>query len=298
MKDIYIDRLKKGRGCKMSICDDIKRKYVRLSKGQRKVAQFVIDNPTVIATQIASEVGRLADVSESTVIRFCYAMDYSGFSELQDKLRAYLIDKGEIAAEKKQISTKRLKNQFGAEIVKQDIAGISKTFNELNEQDIQEVILELHHSNRIHILGFRQSAPAAFWMYNNLSMLREQVFFVQHEAETIAQQLAMMDEDSLLFVISLDDEYEDVLTTVEIAKRKNVKIVAIRDKALKNRVEPAKSVLLVPSAQEGGATCTIAIFSLLHLLVEAMVNQNPQHYHAFRQKNEWTTADSNLIAIG
>lgn len=281
----------------MSICDDIKRKYVRLSKGQRKVAQFVVDNPAIIATQIASEIGRLADVSESTVIRFCYAMDFSGFSELQDKMKAYLIDKGELSAEKKPIPIKRLKSQFGAEIVKQDIVGISKTFNELNEQVVQKVVHELHNSSRIHVLGFRQSAPAAFWMYDNLSMLREQVFFIQHDAETIAQQLAMMDEDSLLFIISLDDEYEDILTTVEIAKRKNVKIIAIRDKVLKSMEEPANSVLLVPYVQEGSTTCTIAIFSLLHLLVEAMVNQNPQHYYTFRQKNK-ETAESNLISIG
>ena len=77
----------------MSICDSIRKKYIRLSKGQRKVAQFVIDNPNIIATQVASEVGRQAGVSESTVIRFCYAMDLSGFSELQQKVKDYLVEK-------------------------------------------------------------------------------------------------------------------------------------------------------------------------------------------------------------
>ena len=124
----------------MCICEEIKRKYIRLSKGQRKVAQFVVDNPNVVATHIASEVGRLADVSESTVIRFCYAMDLSGFSELQEKIRGYLINKGEIAETKKIAPSKKGKNSLGADIVKQDITGITKTFNELNEQSLEEVI--------------------------------------------------------------------------------------------------------------------------------------------------------------
>ena len=287
----YIEKRRDG---KLSICDDIKRKYIRLSKGQRKVAQFVMDNPNVVATQIASEVGRLADVSESTVIRFCYAMDLSGFSELQDQIKAYLIDRGEMTPVKKALPTKKLKNQLGADIVKRDLAGISKTFNELVEEDVAQVVQQLHNAKRIHFLGFRQSAPAAFWLYNNISMLREQVFFIQHEADKIAQQLAMMDEQSLLVVTSLDEEYEDVATTVEIAKRKNVQVVAIRDKALQT-LEPADTVLYVPSAQEGGATCTIAIYALLHVLVEEMVAQEPKKYEKY--KKQAANSQPNLIAI-
>ncbi|MEK4626904.1 MAG: MurR/RpiR family transcriptional regulator [Solibacillus sp.] len=282
----------------MCICEEIKRKYIRLSKGQRKVAQFVVDNPNVVATHIASEVGRLADVSESTVIRFCYAMDLSGFSELQEKIRGYLINKGEIAETKKIAPSKKGKNSLGADIVKQDITGITKTFNELNEQSLEEVIQQLHKAKRVHFLGFRQSAPAALWIYNNLSALRDQVFFIQHEADKIAQQLAIMDEDSLLFVISLNDEYEDIVTTVEIAKRKNVKIVAIRDKKLVSMKEPANEVLIVQSALEGGATRTIAIYALLHVLVESMVQQNPQQYEKFRQKKREVINIENISALG
>ncbi|MEK3763866.1 MULTISPECIES: MurR/RpiR family transcriptional regulator [unclassified Solibacillus] len=278
----------------MSICNDIKKRYIRLSKGQRKVAQFVIDNPNVVATQIASEVGRLADVSESTVIRFCYAMDLSGFSDLQDKVKGYLMEKGETVEAKKAIAKNRIRQQIGADIVKQDIAGISKTFNELKERDVEEVIQLLHQSKRIHFLGFRHSEPAAFWMFSNLKMLRDQVYFIEHETEKIAQQLAFMDENSLLFIISLDDEYEDLATTVEIAKRKNVKIVAIRDKKLTSLKEPANPVLIVPSAKEGGATCTIAIYSLLHILVETMVMQYPEKYS---KENNSSKKQINLTAI-
>ena len=281
----------------LSICDDIKKRYIRLSKGQRKVAQFVIDNPNVVATQIASEVGRLADVSESTVIRFCYAMDLSGFSDLQDKVKGYLMDKGETVEAKKAIAKNRIRQQIGAEVVKQDIAGISKTFNELNERDVEEVVQLLHQSKRIHFLGFRHSEPAAFWMFSNLKMLRDQVYFIQHEAEEIAQQLAFMDEESLLFVISLDEEYEDLATTVEIAKRKNVKVVAIRDKELTSIKEPANPVLIVPSAKEGGATCTIAIYSLLHILVESMVMQNPKQYKNYCENGSSPKKQLNLTAI-
>ncbi|MCM3723772.1 MurR/RpiR family transcriptional regulator [Solibacillus isronensis] len=280
----------------LTICENIKKKYIRLSKGQRKVAQFVMDNPNIVGTHTASEVGRLADVSESTVIRFCYSMDLAGFSELQDKLKEYLMDKGEVTEVKQAMPVKKIRNHIGADIVKKDIANISKTFNQLKEQDVEEVVQLLHTSKKIHFLGFRQSTPVAFWMYSNVNRLRDHVHFIPHEADKIAQQLAYMDEDSLLFVISLDEEYEDMATTVEIAKRKNVKIVAIRNKELTSQ-EPANPVLIVPNTKEAGATCTIAIFSLLHILVESMVSQNPQQYEQYNKKTNGALNTPNLIAI-
>ena len=77
----------------MSICKSIQQRYIRLSKGQRKVAQFVMDHPSIVATQTAAEVGRLANVSESTVIRFCYAMELTGYVALRELLKNYLLDK-------------------------------------------------------------------------------------------------------------------------------------------------------------------------------------------------------------
>jgi len=282
---------------KLTICENIKKKYIRLSKGQRKVAQFVMDNPNIVGTHTASEVGRLADVSESTVIRFCYSMDLAGFSELQDKLKEYLMEKGEVSEVKQAMPVKKIRNHIGADIVKKDIANISKTFNQLKEQDVEEVVQLLHTAKKIHFLGFRQSTPVAFWMYSNVNRLRDHVHFIPHEADKIAQQLAYMDEDSLLFIISLDEEYEDMATTVEIAKRKNVKIVAIRNKELTSQTEPANPVLIVPNTKEAGVTCTIAIFSLLHILLESMVSQDPQYYERYTKKAKSAVGTSHLIAI-
>lgn len=268
----------------MEISKEIKRRFIRLSKGQRKVAQFVMDNPKIVATQIASEVGRQVGVSESTVIRFCYAMELSGFSELQSKIKEHLINNGEMSLKKKEMPISKIQSNVGKRIIERDIDRITKTFNQLDEQQFEKVVQLLHGAKKVHVLGFRQSASAAFWLYNNLASLRNHVYFIQHETEEIVQQLTLMDKDSLLIMISLDEEYEDIITTVEIAKRKNVKVVAIRDKKLVATKEPADQVLIVPSTQEGCATCTIVIFALLQVLVETVVSQNPKQYENFRKK--------------
>ncbi|MEK4231001.1 MurR/RpiR family transcriptional regulator [Solibacillus sp. FSL H8-0538] len=285
----------------MSICDSIKKKYIRLSKGQRKVAQFVIDNPNVIASQVASEVGRLAGVSESTVIRFCYAIDLSGFSELQEKIRDFIVQNGGMPVPKRKVAAKKEKRNPRNDVMNQDISGISNTFQLIDENHFEEAVQLVHRAKKIHILGFRQSAPAAHWLYTNLSMLRNHVHFIPHDAEKIALQLALMDENSVLFVISLNEEYEDIITTVDIAKRKNVKIIAVRDQPLSTVQEQANVLLTVASVHDGGATCTIAVFSVLHALVECVVQQNKDQYETYRETymDDVRQADQlkNIIAI-
>lgn len=269
----------------MEICIEIKRKFIRLSKGQRKVAQFVVDNPNVVATHIASEVGRLAGVSESTVIRFCYAMDLSGFSELQDKIKGDLIDNGDQSFKKKPIQVSKEKNAVGVDIVNQNIAGISRTFKQLNERHFEEVVQLLHTTKKIHILGFRQSAPAAGWLYNNLTRFRDHVYFIGHDTEKIVQQLTLMDQDSLLVMISLEEEYEDSMTIVEIAKRKKAKMVVVHDNGLPVVQEPTTKVLFVPSTQEGATTGAVTVFILLQALVESVVKKSPLQYEQFQKRH-------------
>ncbi|WP_376785292.1 MurR/RpiR family transcriptional regulator, partial [Siminovitchia terrae] len=71
--------------------DKIKLKYHTLSSGHKKVGKYVLDQPQEVAMKSASQLGKVIGVSETTVIRFCYALEYSGYSELQIEVRKYLI---------------------------------------------------------------------------------------------------------------------------------------------------------------------------------------------------------------
>lgn len=61
----------------------IQQEYNQLSKGQQKVAKYLLEQPGEFAVKLASEIGEQVGVSETTVIRFCYSIKLSGFSELQ-----------------------------------------------------------------------------------------------------------------------------------------------------------------------------------------------------------------------
>jgi DNA-binding MurR/RpiR family transcriptional regulator len=73
----------------------IRKSFNDLTASQKLVAHYVLDNPKSIALYPAKEIGTLTNTSETTVIRFCYSLGYSGYSELQEEVRKTYLAKSE-----------------------------------------------------------------------------------------------------------------------------------------------------------------------------------------------------------
>jgi DNA-binding MurR/RpiR family transcriptional regulator len=262
----------------MSICDSIKKRYIRLSKGQRKVAKFVIDNPTVITTQVASEIGRQAGVSESTVIRFCYAMDLSGFIELQQKIKEHLIENNGAAPAALKKRAYKKQNIPCNEVMSKDVDGIINIMQKISEADFNKTINILHNADRIFVLGVRESAPAALFLYNSLASYRSEVYLMNYKSEKMAIDLTQMNEKSVLFVVEVDEDQEDVTAVVELTKRKNSKVIAVTEDAPCLLQEQADILFPMGKPSQKIIPCEMAVFSLLHAVVECMVMQHKEYY--------------------
>lgn len=281
----------------MSICDSIKKKYIRLSKGQRKVAQFVMDNPTIITTQVASEVGRQAGVSESTVIRFCYAMDLSGFNELQQKIKEYLIEKNGSAPQALKKRLYKKKNMPCNEVMSRDVEGIMELMQSISEPVFTQTINILHNAERIFILGMGESTPAALFLYNSLASYRDEVYLMSYKSEKMAIDLTQMNEKSALFVVEVNEHQEDVRAVVELVKRKKCKVIAIAEEEPCLLQEQADLLFTVGKGSQKVITCDIAVFSLIHAIVERMIEQHKEYYQNVNNKNEKYTAYSLMSMV-
>ena len=65
----------------------INQTFSSFSKGQRLLANYIMENYDKAAFVTASRMGHTVGVSESTVVRFAYALGYDGYPELQRALQ-------------------------------------------------------------------------------------------------------------------------------------------------------------------------------------------------------------------
>ena len=78
----------------------INQSLARLSRAERKVADWVLAHPREVAGSTLAEVARAAATSEPSVIRFCRRMGLSGFREFTLRLTEALrtVHEDELAA--------------------------------------------------------------------------------------------------------------------------------------------------------------------------------------------------------
>lgn len=260
----------------MSICESIKQRYIRLSKGQRKVGQFVIDNPSIVATQTAAEVGRMANVSESTVIRFCYAMELTGYLALQELVRDYLLDKTGTVP----ISTTHLGRQQKklscSYIMQKDLKGIQDTMHLVNEDNFEECVHSLDVMKSVHILGVNSSSPAASWLAQSLKEIREDIHMLESEEAIELFKFSHLNEESLFILFAFEKDSLDSIKIAEVVKARKAKLVVITDTAFSPIRAYANAIFTIGSQQQSSIAKTPALFTFLHALVEGMAGQRQE----------------------
>ncbi|TQE90397.1 MurR/RpiR family transcriptional regulator [Ureibacillus terrenus] len=283
--DIILNFMKEEFFKKMSFCDEVKKRFIRLSRGQRKVAQFVIDNPHIVATHIASEVGKIIGVSESTVIRFCYAMDLSGYSELQERLRKDLSESNKVMTKEETISVGKKHEYLFSEVMNRDVTSILNTIQYVDADHFQKAINYLHEAEEIYTLGFRQCSPSTSYLTSMLESLGKKTTQIQFNVEDIVKQMKKMDKNSLLFVIALDSVLEDILTIAKIAKNKKVKIIAITNSTVSPVRDYADVSFVVGTQKQFVFEVNTAANSIVHALVEGMILLNRNYFKNFSNLN-------------
>lgn len=204
----------------MNIYDYIKSRYLRLSKGQRKVAQFVLEQPNVIVSNIASEVGRLAGVSESTVIRFCYALDLSGYGELQSKLNEYITLKEVVASPRveKKASSDEVKNLM-IEHAKQ----ISDAIQKIDSKKIMCAIDVVAVSEKVSIITTKEHQKLAFHIRDGIEYA--EVHFLEELNESFLQTL--MKEHTLIIIQSNEPIFKPFVNV--LLKEDNLNLIFVHN---------------------------------------------------------------------
>ena len=72
---------------KPNLITNIKNNFHKLSKGQRIIADYIINNYDKAAFMTAASLGEVLNISESTIVRFANSLGYSGYRELQKELQ-------------------------------------------------------------------------------------------------------------------------------------------------------------------------------------------------------------------
>ena len=261
--------------------------FPHLTKGLKKVANHLLNDPIIFAIHPAKKIGSIIGVSETMVIRFCSSIGYKGFSMLQNEIRKHLLKLSQHQAN--DITESEGTSRF-IEDIKNDIRVLTKNLESLEVEGFQSIVETLMDSERIVIAGYYQSYTFAHWLLFNINYILGNASL--YRPETDARVLEFLPEKSCVFVFSFYRYAVDTIKFAEEAKKKGIKVIAFTDSRVAPIVEFADYLILANFQNEsilrkGPITLSI-INSILHELVRRVdqIGQVPKNFKYYITEGE------------
>ena len=118
----------------------IEEKYRDLSKGQKRVAEYVLDNYDKAVFLTAARLGEVVGVSESTVVRFATQLGYKGYPEFQKALEELVRNRLNSIQRMKVTYGRISQSQILETVLQSDIEKIKQTLNGIDHSAFNQAI--------------------------------------------------------------------------------------------------------------------------------------------------------------
>ena len=244
------------------------------SKGQKRIAAYILENYDKAAFMTASRLGKLAGVSESTVVRFASELGYDGYPSmrraLQDMIRSRLTSTQRIQAAGDLFSGQDVLPA----VIQSDIDKLRQMISHPNQSEFDRVVDKIVAGRHIYILGVRSSSFVAGYLHFYMHLLTENVTLIQSNAAgEMFEQMLRMGPGDVMIAISFPRYSRVTINTVKFARDRGAGIIAITDNELSPVYRLSDAALLAPCEMISFVDSMVAPLSLINALLVALSNR-------------------------
>jgi len=211
------------------IAAHIRSQSSRLTKAQKKVADYILSHPQEMTYLTAAQIGKEVDVSETTVIRTAMNLGYRKYSDLQEAFQKAFGQKrtlsrlAESTTDVDSIAS-ALQKSF-----RQDRQNIQATLEAIDEEQFRQFILRIAEAEKIYVIGYRSSSADAFFLGFNLNNLLGNVRTVTSLGPDMEDSLRFADEHTVAIGFSFPRYTVKTKEALAYLRKKNTAIAVITD---------------------------------------------------------------------
>ncbi len=245
-------------------------RFPRLSKGQKLIAEYILNHYDKAAFMTAAKLGVTVGVSESTVVRFATELGFNGYPKLQKALQE-LIKTKLTSVQRLELSKDYITEDNPLKgVLKADIENIRATLEKINHTSFQEVVGEILRAKRIYIIGLRSSTALAEFLGFYLNVVLDNVKVVAYGISDIFEQMFNVGENDLVIGIGFPRYAIKTIQALEFAQKKGAKVVAITDSTVSPLAGNADYTLIAQSNMASFVDSLVAPLSVINALIVAV----------------------------
>lgn len=246
-----------------------------------------MENTEDTAFLTSAKLGEKAGVSEATVIRFAQFLGFSGFKDIKKGLQQEI--KQKITPKIKMKETiERIRNK---ENVFYNLSSIDKAIlDEVNrncsENNIKRAVEYLRKAPIIYIIGLGISKAIVDFLEFRLNRLEYNVLAITSGGEEVIDKLMSITPKDVIIGIGFFRPHKELVAALDIAKQKNVPIIAITDSEFSPIATNANVVLNAKRGPADLMTSLVAPMSVANILILTLAMEDKE-----RSINSFTKLD-------
>lgn len=246
-----------------------------LTKGEKKIAEYILANPEIVSEISALELGNLLDTSDASVVRFSKNIGFKGFSDLKTYLKIQLnitkkpenkiLDKWNILKNENDIIEKVIKN---------DLKNIESFLKDLNINDIEKSVDIISQSNKIYIIGMGCSRGIAQFMSWHMKRIGINIEFLQESGIGLLESLAHLKENDSIILFTFPRYLVDEIKIGEIAINKKSKLILITSEMFSEISKNSNVVFKVPVDNDSFFNSYLVPMELCNVILTRIYEKN------------------------
>lgn len=254
-----------------NLLNRLNQQYNSLSKGQKRLADFISDHYDKAVFMTAAKLGAEVGVSESTTVRFATQLGYAGFPEFHLALEE-LVRNRLNSIQRMEVTYGRVpQEKILDNVLQSDIDKIKLTLEQTDRETFNLAVDTILHAKTIYVVGIRSCAPLAQFLGFYLNLIFDDVRLLHTSSSSeIFEQMIRIGEKDVIIGISFPRYSMRTLKAMEFANNRNAKVITLTDSIHSPMNLYSSCNLLARSDMASIVDSLVAPLSVINALVVAL----------------------------
>ena len=249
----------------------LQEKSSTFSKGQRRIAQYIIQSYDKAAFMTANRLGKTVGVSESTVVRFAVDLGFDGYPSMQKAMQEMVLNRL-TSVQRIEVANDRLGDQDAISmVVRSDMEKLRQTEETIDRAEFTAAVNAILKAKRVYILGVRSVAPLANFLGYYLNYMFNNVHVVSgFSAGEMFEKIVSVNSDDVVIAFSFPRYSSSTTKGAQYCRSAGATVIGFTDSKLSPLGQCCDHVLIAKSDMVSLVDSLVAPLSIVNALIVAI----------------------------
>ncbi len=235
----------------MNIIMEINNKYEKLTKKQKVIADYLLENPEDICYITLAELSEKTLSSELTILRFCYKFGFKGFTDLKDAFRSYTqnlikrLSSSDYFVPDTTVIDEMGKVNLLKHICQEEYTNCKDFFSTIDLLSIINAAITIKNSETVYICGHDVSKIISDFFEFRLKVLGINAISLDlSDMDGVQNMLSRINKNDSVILIAFPKYYHGISNIAKYIAYREVDIITITDNLSSPPVQYSKQIFI------------------------------------------------------